>query len=367
MLIAGYLALAIAAALGPGEQGADTGAKPVEVQLDAPDGCGGPDAFFDSLRSRTDRVRRASGREARTTLQVRLTAGHRQVVGELRMIDDRGGTDTRKVQGATCDEVVQALSLTAALALDPAALLSAPSLPGPATGTATSESAASSSGATSATPAAAGSSASAEKPQPANERREAETPPEAEAEDETRAEVRRPPRPVPAAELAVGALATTVLAGSTSAGVAIAARKTLSGSGVFRPSLGLSLAYVRNDLVASPEVAEAGLAALAGSVCPLRFSASILALQPCAMVMGGWLAATGRGMTRAETANRSWLSAGISLRASAWLGAGFALELEGGLAASLLERRFFATQPSNVIAETPAFAPVVGLGLTYGL
>jgi hypothetical protein len=343
VLIAGYLALAIAAAMGP-----------VEVELDAPEGCTGTEAFYAGLRSRTDRVRRAVGREPRTKLQVRLTPGQRRVVGELRMIDDRGGTDTRKVQGATCDDVVQALSLTAALALDPAALLSAPTSSG--TGTDSSEATGGSAG----TAAPDGVTAPAVPPA-----RRPDEDAAAAAADEVK--VAPAALPVPAAELSVGALATTVLANHRSAGVAIAARKILKGSGVLRPSLGLAVGYVRNDLVASPESAAAGLAFLAGAVCPLRLGASVLTLQPCAVVMGGWLSATGRGMTRAETADRSWLSAGASLRAAAWLGAGFALELEAGVTAPLLKRRFFATQPGNVIAETPTLAPVVGLGLTYGL
>jgi hypothetical protein len=47
------------------------------------------------------------------------------------------------------------------------------------------------------------------------------------------------------------------------------------------------------------------------------------------------------------------------------LGRGFSLELEGGISVTLLERRFFASAPDNVVAETPGFSPTVGVALTY--
>ena len=126
MLLASYLSLVFAAASGLATSDPGQGAKPVQVEFDAPAGCSSADAFFSSLTSRTDEVRQSEGNEPHTTIQVRLTRARGRVLGELRVVDDRGGTDTRKVQGASCDDVVEALSLTAALAVDPNALLSAP-------------------------------------------------------------------------------------------------------------------------------------------------------------------------------------------------------------------------------------------------
>ena len=341
MLLAGYFSLAVAAVLAPGAQDAEIGTKPVEVEFDAPEGCSGAEAFFNTLRSRTDRVRRADGNEPRTTLQVRLTRVHGQVVGELRMVDDRGGPDTRKVQGANCDDVVQALSLTAALALDPSALLFAPAttpaLVSPAT-------------AAPAAPAvvpAAGDRAATSATETDNTARER--------------------RPVRTLEFSVGPVGTTLLAGSFSPGVTLGARKTLAGEGAVRPTLGVAIAYARNDVFASPSVAQVSLAGLAGTVCPLRWTASILTIEPCALVLTGWLSASGRQLTHTSTVDRLWLSAGGAVRTSAFIGRGLSLDLEAGVSAPLLKRRFFATVPSNVVAETPTVSPIVGIGLTYGL
>jgi hypothetical protein len=84
-------------------------------------------------------------------------------------------------------------------------------------------------------------------------------------------------------------------------------------------------------------------------------------------VLAGWLSASGRQVTQSSTVDRLWLSAGGTIRTTAFLGRGFSLELDAGLTTPLLKRRFFSTIPSNVVAETPTLSPIVGLGLTYGL
>ena len=56
---------------------------------------------------------------------IRVTRAAGAVTGEL-AIDDRGARTTRSVSGATCDEVVSALALATALAVDPDALSGEP-------------------------------------------------------------------------------------------------------------------------------------------------------------------------------------------------------------------------------------------------
>jgi hypothetical protein len=320
---------------------AEVGTKPVAVDFDGPEGCSGASAFFASLRSRTDHVRRAEGAEARTTLQVRLSRDRGSVTGELRIIDDRGETETRKVQGPSCDDVVQALSLTAALALDPTALAGAP-------------------------PAAPSTDAVAN-----DEPAKPEVVPPAPSQPVPVAVAPTPPelssKPVPSFELAVGPLALSVLSGSMSQGIAVAVRKNFGKSGVFRPALGLAPTYARNDVLSSPEDAQIALLGGSATLCPLRFTASIVTVQPCALVLAGWLRATGRQVTHVATVDRSWLSAGLTVRSAAALGRGFSVELEGGIAAPLVERSFYVTVPKNVIAKTPVISPMVSLGLAYGL
>ena len=92
---------------------------PLRIEFEAPSGCSSAESFYAGVRARTDRVRRAEATETGVHLRVRLTRRTTDVHGELRGFDERGETETRSVNGESCEEVVEALSLTAALALDP--------------------------------------------------------------------------------------------------------------------------------------------------------------------------------------------------------------------------------------------------------
>jgi hypothetical protein len=104
---------------------------PIRVEFEAPAGCSGSSQFYQGIRARTKRVALAGRGEAGLTLRVRLRQSASHVHGELQVIDEEGATDTREVDGATCAEVVEALSLTAALAVDPTAALSPAPAPPP--------------------------------------------------------------------------------------------------------------------------------------------------------------------------------------------------------------------------------------------
>jgi hypothetical protein len=352
VLAAGFLLLVLAAAP---EAETEAGQKPVEVQFEGPAGCGGAGAFLASLRSRTAHVRAAEGDEARTTLQVRLTRERGRVAGELRTIDDSGASDTRKVQGTSCDDVVQALSLTAALALDPTAVLSVSPVESGADAAASGNAADAG--------ASPPSTPSPDKPPVAQEPRKPEP---GQLAAKVEAPEASPPRPVPSFELGAGLLGVSLLSGDFSPGIELEAHKNLGHGNLFRPALGLSFVYARNDAFQTPSDAAAALLAAGASVCPVRVSASFFTAQPCAAMWGGLLRTAGRQLTHENSVNRLWLSAGLTLRLLATLGHGVSLRLEGGFQSPLIRRRYFVTVPSNVTAETPKISPVVGLGLTYG-
>src|SRR6478609_7137221 len=96
-------------------------AIPIRVNYDAPAGCPNQEAFYDSVRARTERVRKAQGNEPRVDVNVRVTRGDRSFHGEMREVVNQGETAARTVEGATCKEVVEALSFTVALSFDPEA------------------------------------------------------------------------------------------------------------------------------------------------------------------------------------------------------------------------------------------------------
>lgn len=328
---------------------------PIEVRFDGPDGCSSAEAFFSSLRSRTMRVRRAETGEhtgeSRTIIDVRLYRERGRVQGELRVRDDGGQTDTRKVEGASCDEVVQALSLSVALALDPSALLS------PAANT----------------------------PSPASDKAVDETP-ETHAPDSLPPEPRKPiepPKPEPAAtlptatpharpvpRLEVGAqvIDLSMLTNEMSPGVGVGVRKILfAENAFFRPSIGLGFSYARNDIVHTPTDAQSSLAAATAQLCPLQASASLVTVRPCVLGMAGRVSVQGHQLNHVSTVNHLWLSGGLTLNVAAYVGEGLSIELEAGFTAPLPKRRFFASTPTNIVTETPTLSPIVGLGLTYGI
>jgi len=315
-----------------------TKVKPVQVEIDAPKGCANADGFFSSLQFRTSLVRRATADEPRTILQVRLLETRRYVLGELRMVDDRGGTDTRRVQGPNCDDVVQALSLAAAVALDPGVLLHATvTIPAPEA----------------TTPANPPPSIAPAVVQPVDVR----TPSSPSSNNS-----RRNPR----FELGAASVGSVFLSSSVSPGMAVFGRWTPTGSGWFRPTVGMAFTYLRNDVLGSPGAAEASLSGLIVTICGIGWSASVITVKPCGLAMAGMLSVRGHQVARPSSVDVLWLSAGAAVRTKVYLGRSLSLDLEVGASAPFLRREFYTTLPSNVVEKTPALSPLAGLGLAYG-
>lgn len=297
---------------------------PIRIDFEAPADCSTADAFYSGLRARTDLVRLAAEGEGGLNVRVRLTrVAPDKVHGELRVIQEGGETDTRTVEGASCDVVVEALSLTAALALDQVIEETAPPAPAP--------------------PPAA--------PPP-------------------------PPRPAPPAaprteppfrfELGARAVIAQAVVPFVSVGGALIARLTQRSDAVLSPSFGLALLHARNDLLQSPERASVGWTAAALDVCPLRWEiAGFLDARPCVLGMGGALGATGRGVSSPESVVRSWWSAGSSVRAAALIGAATSIEIEAGISVPLAHRRFTIGSPPTSVAETPVISPLASFGLVH--
>ena len=316
-----------------------TEVKSVQVEVDAPEGCANADDFFLSLRSRTNLVRQATPDEPRTTLQVRLLETRRYVLGELRMVDDRGETDTRSVQGANCGDVVQALSLAAAVALDPSVLLPPTvTVPAPAT-TAPAR-----------TPPAI--------PQPVTS--SVDTP------KATGAPSSRVSQSGPRFEIGAAAAGSALLSSGVSSGMSVFGRWTLARSGAFRPTVGMAVTYLRNDVLQPPGAAQATLTGFVLTMCGTAWGANVITVKPCGLLMAGMLSVSGHQALRTNSVALFWLSAGAVVRMAVLLGRGLSLDLEAGVSVPLIRREFYTTLPSHVVGKTPAISPVAGLGLAYG-
>ena len=312
--------------------------------------------FTEGVLSRMQQAHRAAPGEDAVRLGVRLTRVGSKVRGQLRLIDAPGDADTRTVDGASCDEVVEVLSLTAALALawkpmrPPVPPRPTPVAPrAPSTGSKSGTSSASAPGPSSPAPPTPEVTPEPPAPEP--------LPPAPPPSDVLK--ITPPPPPedpsVRRYRVALGArgVAAGVMSPSVSFGGAVDLRLGKLSSDGMGPSLGLSFLYVPNDFLRTAGDARVLWTAVAVTGCPGWSAGRVASVEPCVQVIGGWLDATGLGVTNPRSAERSWWSVGALLRVAARLGWGFSLELEAGLSVPLIERRFINTTPERTVGETP--------------
>lgn len=93
--------------------------RPAALAYDAPEGCPSRDFFERALLYRTDRVTLVPPGAASARLRVTVTKRGKQYAGTLVMRTDDAGGNTKTLKGAKCETVVVALSVAAALLLDP--------------------------------------------------------------------------------------------------------------------------------------------------------------------------------------------------------------------------------------------------------
>lgn len=116
---------------------ATEGEPPVQmlrVEYGAPAGCSSRAAFVAELEARTRRVRVVDTTEPIASIAVELGDRTTGIVGQLRLREPDGTETLRAVAGKSCEEVVSALALIAAVLVDPdAATHAAPPPTAPAT------------------------------------------------------------------------------------------------------------------------------------------------------------------------------------------------------------------------------------------
>jgi len=315
---------------------------PVRIEFEAPNGCSSVDAFYEGVHGRTDRVRWALDGEDAVQIRIKLFRAGTKIRGELRLSDQEGEKETRRVDGATCDEVVEALSLTVTLAVDPSALLVARKAANPA---------ASDEGGAAATP----SLAPPARKSPATS--EVSSDP-----SKTRSTFAASPSTIHS-EFGAQLLAASVTSPGASFGGAISARFIIPSSTLGQWSTGLTLLHVQNDLLNSANWGVFALTALALDLCPLRGSAgSQLDAELCAVAMGGLLYGSGV-VAHPDSVSRNWWSLGLRGAASVGLAGGLRLELSMGAQAPIIRREFITSLPVQHVGETPRIAVLGGLGL----
>jgi hypothetical protein len=92
--------------------------EPVRFEYRAPAGCPDAEAFVNRVQARTARARLGAAEELARTFVVEVRADASGASAQLSFTDSRGAPVVRAVRGETCDEVVSAIALVTALAIE---------------------------------------------------------------------------------------------------------------------------------------------------------------------------------------------------------------------------------------------------------
>jgi len=355
---------------------------PVSIEFDAPPGCSDARTFFERLRARTDRVRPARPGDDPLKIEVKLVRLGAKVHGELVIKQEPSESAPRMVDGATCDEVVGVLSLTAALALEhlaPARNL--PAEPGAASSGSSDgagSGASSNAGNASASAASAGvgaensNASDARKPDRSGAAAAASGTGDSRAQGSAAASVPLPPDD--ASNAGVGAhaagqksYARFEFGGQVGLSNLTSPLLAVGAGGLLRvrakgASFGLSASYWSNALTRSDGDAELRAVLLGLSVCPVSWQLGPrAALDPCALANLGWLHLADPSAVNPREADRSFWGLGALARLRAAITPLVGLEVEAGVSVPLVNRRFVTNHPERIVAETPWICPIVGL------
>jgi len=358
--------------------------EPFRVSYAATDGCPQQDVFANQVLARTTRARLAGPGESARTFVVNVAPGATDYSGTLTVTQPGAEASVRRVSARTCDEVVEALGLVAALTIDPTARTEpAAELASPAPAPAVP--AAPSAGAPASPPTAPQTGLAATEPPlptPIPAPPVPPSPPPAAAQP-----TEEPEPPEPELMLVLGAGLELKRGALPVFGDRWAPLPRLFadfGSGrseLWSPRVGLSLSgwTTRQDKL---QLGEAQLTWLAARLegCPLNLTSSAsAAVRLCAFVEAGPL--IGSGYNRPDssllhpepTQTRGWAAAGVLVRLELQPVDGVQVRIEGGLAFTFRQYKFLFRDPPDgndeLIFEVPLIAPHlgIGVGLPFGL
>ncbi len=314
----------------------DPGTRPVRVEYDAPASCPDQRAFEAQLRARSARIVIAP--EAKTAVRVRIAAHGARFAGEV-ALTDAAANETRHVDGV-CPDVVAALSLIAAVALDPMASTASDPLAAPAP---------------SAPPAPAPTPTKTEDKKSAPPVEVAQAPPPSRADEVPGASTHHEWR----WSIGTGVGVTGGVAPDVAVSIPVFVDVARWSPEVLAPAFRLRFERATIHGVAGG----ADFTWTAGSLdlCPVAWSASAFRLWPCARVEAGALEGAGDA-SRSRTTTRPWVSAGALARARGVIVGGLFVELEAGGYVPFVRDRFFL-EPDQTVHRAPFVSAAGGASL----
>lgn len=326
---------------------ADETPELVSLTYESPPECPDREDFLGRVRTRTDKFTLATTPSAAARVfEITVTDGDPSV-GTLHIMGGESLQTERSVEGGDCDEVVTALALFAALAVDPGAGL--PEEP-------------------------------AQTPKTAEPTPPAQSPAQPQPRAQPRAQPDRQDGHEPEHEEVNGNEPDPVRDRGTTSALSVGITGQVVWGATPEPLLGpgLSVALERNDWWfrlgleqgwAAPTYPEGARLAFSRSVlragvCPLVLSSSSWQAAPCLHAVGGVLRAESSEIPRATKATRPVASVGAAavLR---WTGfEPWVVEISPGADLALV-RDEFEFQPSIVVYEPPIVSGFFELGLSY--
>jgi hypothetical protein len=328
---------------------------PIRLDFEAPAGCPGRDEFIAHVRARTERVHFVGGDTASVSeLYVKADYEGDRAVGRLRL--GKSQDAERLVTGKNCPDVISALALIAAVAIDPTAITD-PVMPGQAT----------------VAPAAPAS------PDPASQERALEVPILVAPEKPEPAPERRSPLAWLGGMGAQGEISRGLGPRSiTLAGGSIFGEAGLALGATWKPAVRLAALLAASPTVLPEQTPDSGAATftlMAGrlSFCPLEFSPlASFRVRPCADFELGQLTGKGRpvdngSVTSLRTGAMTRVAVGQSAQGRIRVASRLWLEMEAAAREPLLRQNFvFHTPDVAVVSVSPVelFA-ALGLGVHF--
>jgi hypothetical protein len=307
--------------------------RPFRIAYQAPAECPPVDAMTSRIVASSARARVANPIEPAVDLGVVVVAENGGFMGYLRVRPVEGNETRRAVPAATCDEVVSALSLIAAIVVDPDAVLT-PETPPEAPAASTPE------------------------PEPAPAPARKESLPEQIAPPDVVERRTPPPRYWFVAAGEVGALGAISPKLAVDAAIGVGFIDT--GPSPFAPSVRLSARGAWSADVVSSD-GTVSFTRLGGrlSVCPLRARIGPVGLRPCGLLELGWLHASSRNAVDENSPTVFWGAAGATGRGEVLLFDRLVLGLDLG-ALFPFRHDIFYYLPNHNQAHQVEFAGFVG-------
>jgi hypothetical protein len=325
-------------------------AEPIVFDVEGPAECADGAAFFRAVRARTKRVRETEGKPEERRFRVRFAAVNEGFEGRLSVVTTEHEGAERRIGAKSCAEALDALSLIAALAIDPQASLVPDAEQSPV------------------------------EPLPAARALPELPPPMPLVVEAPEMDRRATERDTELTEAAPANTARTQLLLGLGLGAeadpgpsvvfptaAIFAELAIDAERRITPRFRLGL---RRSLPVSVE-SESGAAEFVLTVgraeaCPIRLGGVTgFAFLPCIVFDGGIVEAEGKDVDRAVFRTRPFWAAGAAGRAR-WAGRGAVLELEIGAIRPLVRDRF-AFSPDELVYESADILAYVALGVAFGV